>query len=82
MTGADLYYRAFRAFKAAEAEKHSREREKIKDAVSAVSDASDLCEYTFYECEVESDWIIAVEEGLEHIEKTIEAQRRFIKYEG
>jgi len=82
MTGADVYYRAFRAFKRSEADNYAREREKIKESVSLVADSSDLCEYSFMECSIESDWIVSIEEGLEHIEKTIEAQRRFIKYEG
>lgn len=82
MTGADLYYRAFRAFKNEEAEHHLREREKIKEAIIDARSASDISEYSFYELIIESDWIDAVEEGLDHVEKAIEAQRRFIRYEG
>lgn len=82
MTGADVYYRAYLAFKRAEADGYIREREKIKESISLIADSSDLCEYSYFECNIESDWIIAIEEGLEHVEKTIEAQRRFIKYEG
>lgn len=82
MTGADIYYRAYRAFRRSSLDGYTREREKIKESVSLIADASDLCEYSFFDCRIEKDWVEAIEEGLEHIEKTIEAQRRFIKYEG
>lgn len=82
MTGADIYYRAYRAFRRSSLDGYTREREKIKESISLIADASDLCEYSFFDCRIEKDWVEAIEEGLEHIEKTIEAQRRFIKYEG
>ena len=80
MSQLDVYYRAFKELRK-ETAKNSvceRERKKFIDA----NPEQDRLEATKYLCKIEEDWIKAIEEGLEFVEKAVAEERQFIRTNG
>ena len=75
----DLLYRAFCDY--TKNTKDDRDCENRRRA-SARAGANDALEIDRTECEIENDWIEAVEEGLEHIGRAIGEERQFIRSNG
>ena len=69
----NTYFKAFREYQKAIA---ASERciSKQQDISDATSD-NERISATYNVCKIEDDWIIAIEEGLTHIEKAIKEER-------
>ncbi len=59
-----------------------RECKLQRTAISAANSDTDLIEVVRKSCEVEEDWIEAIEKGLVFIEKAIKEERQFIRSNG
>lgn len=80
MDGLNMFYRAFLEYKKhTETEKSIR---KLNEALQGASTDEDELKAVRMECEIEEDWIKAIEVGLEHVEKAIHEERQFIRKEG
>lgn len=75
----DLLYRAFRDYR--KNTESDRECERRRRAAVRAG-ANDALEIDETECEIEDDWIEAIEESLIHIAKAIEEERQFIRSNG
>ena len=53
-----------------------------RNAVMTADSEKDEIEITRKNCTVEEDWIVAIERGLEFIEKAIKEERQFIRSNG
>lgn len=80
MSQLDVYYRAFKQYRKETADNSACEKER-KQLVAANSD-SDKLESTKYLCKINEDWIVAIEEGLEFVEKAVAEERQFIRTNG
>ena len=80
MNQMDLYYRGFKEyrFQTEDNKVCQRDRKVLKKSNVKL----DSLEITKYLCVIEEDWIIAIEEGLEYIEKAVKEERQFIRTEG
>ena len=79
MNMTDLLYRAFCDYR--KNTKDDRDCEKRRRA-AARAGAGDALEIDETVCEIEDDWIEAIEEGLVYIGKAIEEERQFIRSNG
>ncbi len=80
MTQLDAYYRAFKEYRKETAENSACEKER-KKIIAANSDL-DRLESTKYLCKINEDWVKAIEEGLEFVEKAVAEERQFIRTNG
>ena len=74
------YYRAFLEYR-----KVTKEKKHCSNLVNSIKSSNtnnDLIEVTKHIFTVDEDWIIAIEEGLVHIEKAIAEERQFIRVNG
>ena len=55
---------------------------KLRSAIRKNNATQDVLHTVRYRCEVETDWIDAIEEGLPHIDAAIREDRQFIRQEG
>ena len=80
MNQMDLYYRGFKdyRFQTEDNKVCQRDRKVLKKSNAKL----DSLEITKYLCVIEEDWIKAIEEGLEYIEKAVKEERQFIRTEG
>ena len=80
MDGLNVFYRAFLEYRKKTAtDKNIR---KLCDALQNAPTDSDALEMTRTQCKIDEDWILIIEEGLEHVEKAIREERQFIRKEG
>lgn len=80
MTQLDVYYRAFKEYRKETADNSACEKER-KKIISANPDL-DRLESTKYLCKINDDWVKAIEEGLEFVEKAVAEERQFIRTNG
>ena len=80
MNQMDLYYRGFKDYRLQTEDNKvcQRDRKVLKKSNVKL----DSLEITKYLCVIEEDWIKAIEEGLEYIEKAVKEERQFIRTEG
>lgn len=76
----DVYYRAFKEYRKETADNSACVKER-KQFVAANPDR-DRLESTKYLCKINDDWISAIEEGLEFVEKAVAEERQFIRTNG
>lgn len=80
MTQLDVYYRAFKEYRKETTENSACEKDR-RQIINANSDL-DRLESTKYLCKINDDWIKAIEEGLEFVEKAVAEERQFIRTNG
>ena len=80
MTLLDIYYRAFKEYRKHTADNTGCEKDRREFANSNVE--QDRLNSTKYLCKIEEDWIKAIEEGLEFVEKAVAEERQFIRTNG
>lgn len=80
MTQLDVYYRAFKEYRKETADNSACEKDR-KKIIAANSDL-DMLESTKYLCKINDDWVKAIEEGLEFVEKAVAEERQFIRTNG
>ena len=76
----DLYYRAFKHFR-----NHTKDdltSQKLRKNITHAQRQHDVLTSIKYECTIEEDWILNIEEGLIFVEKAIREDRQFIRTEG
>lgn len=76
----DLYYRAFSMFR-----KHTSQNSislKERKIISYANQKDDVLTAIKHICEIDSDWIENIEEGLIYVERAILEDRQFIRTEG
>jgi hypothetical protein len=80
MNQTDIYYRALLEFR-----KQIGLNSEIKSLARAVAEAEaseERITVTGSLCRIDEDWIVAIEEGLEYVEKAIKEDRQFIRSNG
>ena len=80
MNELDVYYRALLDF--CRATSAVRECNTLTSAIASADMETDKIVVTRARCTVEEDWVLAIEEGLVHIEKAIKEERQFIQSNG
>ncbi len=80
MTLLDIYYRAFKEYRKQTADKTGCEKD--RRSIAETDTEQDRLQSTKYLCRIEEDWIKAVEEGLEFVEKAVAEERQFIRTNG
>lgn len=76
----NIYYRAFTDYrKNTENDKPSKRERKL---LAKCNDTFEKFIVTKYKIEIEEDWIIEIEKGLEFIEKAVKEERQFIRTNG
>ena len=80
MSQLDIYYRALIDYRTQT--RTQRECVAQRNAITKVNTESDRITVTRMICDVDRDWVDAIEEGLIHIEKAINEQRQFIRSNG
>lgn len=81
MNQLDIYYRALLEFR--RQINSNAENKAFSNAISeAVENGAESIVITRPICKIDEDWIIAIEEGLEHVEKAIKEDRQFIRSNG
>lgn len=80
MTQLDVYYRAFKEYRKETADNSACEKDR-KNIIAANPDGDSL-ESTKYLCKINEDWVKAIEEGLEFVEKAVAEERQFIRTNG
>ena len=80
MNQLDVLYRALTEYR--KNTKDDRECVIQRSAISSANAQEDLVEVIRNTCKIESDWIEAIEQGLEYIEKCIKEERQFIRSNG
>lgn len=80
MTLFGRYYRAFKKYRKETADDNACERDRRAVAESNVE--ADRLKSTKYLCKIEEDWIKAIENGLEFVEKAVAEERQFIRTNG
>lgn len=76
----ELYYRAFRAFR--DHTQKDPESRKLRKTIEHSNPKEDVLTSIKFDCQIESDWIENIEEGLIYVEKAIREERQFIRTEG
>lgn len=76
----DIYYRAFKDYRRQTADNTNCEKDRKQIAQN--NEEQDRLESTKYLCKIEEDWIKAIEEGLEYVEKAVAEERQFIRSNG
>ena len=80
MSQLDILYRALTDYR-----KNTREDKNCviqRSAISSANSESDKIEVKRNKCKIETDWIDAIQRGLEFIEKAIKEERQFIRSNG
>ena len=80
MRNIDLYYRAFKDYRRLTEEDATCIRTR-KDIANAGLEADKLAT-TKYLCNIQEDWVKAIEEGLPFVEKAVAEERQFIRQDG
>lgn len=80
MTILDIYYRAFKEYRKETADNTTCEKDRKAIATAGLDD--DKLSATKYLCKIDEDWIVAIEEGLEYVEKACGEERQFIRQDG
>ena len=80
MNELDVYYRALLEYRKQTAE--SAKCSSLKTAIARSSIDEDKITVKTATCTIEEDWVLAIEEGLVHIEKAIRMERQFIRSNG
>lgn len=80
MNELDIYYRALLDF--CRATSAVRECNALTSAIASADAETDKIVVTRAKCTVDEDWVLAIEEGLVHIEKAIKEERQFIQSNG
>ena len=80
MNELDVYYRALLDF--CRATSQVRACSAVTSAIASADMETDKIVVTRAKCTVEDDWVLAIEEGLVHIEKAIKEERQFIQSNG
>ena len=80
MNELDVYYRALLDF--CRATSQVRACSAVTSAIASADMETDKIVVTRAKCTVEEDWVLAIEEGLVHIEKAIKEERQFIQSNG
>lgn len=80
MNALDVYYRAFKDYRRQTLHRADCTRERRGFAES--NKDLDRLESIKYLCTIEEDWVVAIEEGLEFVEKAIAEARQFIRVNG
>lgn len=76
----DTLYRAFLEFR--KETKNDNALIKQRKAIVRANPTEDQIEITQTKCTIESDWIEAIEQGLEYVDKAIREDRQFIRSNG
>ena len=76
----DVYYRALLDYR--KATKDDRDCQAQRTTVAKANAKSDEIIITRQICDIETDWIKAIEEGLVHVDKAIRENRQFIRSNG
>lgn len=76
----DVFYRALVDYR--KNTKENREFASLRSTIKSSNTNNDLIEITRHIFTVEEDWIIAIEEGLVHVEKALAEERQFIRSNG
>lgn len=80
MNQLDTYYRALLDYK--KYLSTDRESESLLRAISAAESSTENITVRRNICTVDEDWVLAIEEGLVHIEKALKEERQFILSQG
>lgn len=80
MNHLDIYYRALTDYRKQTGD--DRECEARRKAIAQANSESDVIEVTTTVCVIDEAWVLAIEEGLVHIEKAIGEERQFIRSNG
>lgn len=76
----NVFYRAFLDYKKKTAEDKNIKR--LCDSIKAASADDDCLESVRTYCVIDEDWIQIIEEGMDHVEKAVRAERQFIRKQG
>ena len=76
----DVFYRALVDYR--KNTKENRDFANLRSTIKSSNTNNDLIEITRHIFTVEEDWIIAIEEGLVHIERALAEERQFIRSNG
>ena len=76
----DLFYWAYEHYK--QEFENNRENYLFKKGVNSKKAPKDVLTMVEVTCEIEEDWIAAIEKGLDYIQKAIKEDRQFIRNEG
>ncbi len=76
----DIYYRGFKDYRSNTLDDKSCQRDRRIYKKSGLE--FDKLEITKYLCTIDSDWIEAIEKGLEFVEKAVKEERQFITTNG
>lgn len=80
MTLLDIYHRAFKSYRRETADNSGCEKDR-KSLLPSETD-EDKLESVKYLCKIEEDWVKAIEDGLEFVEKAVAEERQFIRTNG
>ena len=80
MNELDIYYRALLDF--CRTTSAVRDCNSLTSAIASADAETDKIVVTRANCTVDDDWVLAIEEGLVHIEKAIKEERQFIQSNG
>ena len=80
MSNLDTLYRAFADFRKSTSD--DRDCTLQRNLVARADSNNDFVETVKYTCHIEEDWVVAIEEGMEHVEKAIAEARQFIRNNG
>lgn len=76
----DLYFRAFQAYKKLTQLNNQSEKDRL--TIAHANHKHDILTAIKFNCTIESDWVLNIDEGLKYIEKAILEDRQFIRTEG
>ena len=76
----DIYYRAFKGYRKETVKSNLCEKE--RRAIVSANEESDKLTSTKYVVTIEEDWVKAIEDGLEFVEKAVGEERQFITSNG
>ncbi|MBR2337349.1 MAG: hypothetical protein IKA61_05360 [Clostridia bacterium] len=76
----DTLYRAFLEYR--KETKDNNALKKQRKSIIRANEAEDKIEITQTKCIIESDWIEAIEQGLDYVDKAIREERQFIRSNG
>ena len=80
MNAIDAYFRALTDYRKTTAEHpECRSQRRASKKANAQSDVITVIRHI---CTIETDWVDAIEEGLEHVDKAIREDRQFIRSNG
>ena len=76
----DIYYRAFKKYRDETVDNSLCEKD--RRALTRSNTDADKLNTTKYLCIIDNEWVKAIEEGLEFVEKAVEEERQFIRLNG